>query len=156
MSDEAALEQRDFTKSFFFDIAKENFVHLADRITARCADPKEREWLIDLYGNMDISILVDIPTMLVTYCKVPPDASVKPHRHGRNQFVLVIKGELHYGSQVIRPEMGYFGPDKFYSWKAGPQGCEFIEIMDGPVGLYTPRGSEYERDNIQAPREQIA
>jgi len=136
------LEQRDFSKSFFFDIAKEKFESVADRVTNRCSDPEERDWLIDLYGNMDISVLVDIPTMMVTYCRVPPNVTVAPHKHNRNQIVMVVKGELHYGTKVIGPEMGYFGPDKFYSWTTGPEGCEFIEIMDGPVGLTTPSGKE--------------
>lgn len=144
------MEQRDFTKSFFFDIASENFFNLAANIEQRYEDPEQRQWLIDIYGNMDISILVDIPTMLVTYCKVPPEASVKPHRHGRNQFAFVVKGALHYGTKVIGPGMGYFGPDKFYSWKSGPEGCEFIEIMDGPVGVFTPGGSERDTANVRA------
>lgn len=68
-----------------------------------------------------------------------PGERVQPHRHGTYQVNYVRKGELRFGSQVVGPGMGYFSPDALYSWTAGPEGAEWIEIHDGIGGIFTDR-----------------
>jgi hypothetical protein len=33
--------------------------------------------------------------------------------------------------------MGYFSPDALYSWRAGDDGAEWIEIHSGTGGIFT-------------------
>jgi hypothetical protein len=35
--------------------------------------------------------------------------------------------------------MGYFTPDTLYSWHAGNEGAEWIEIHAGEPGIFTDR-----------------
>ena len=68
-----------------------------------------------------------------------PGEQVKPHRHGTYQVNYVLRGELMFGSQRVGPGMGYFSPDALYSWRAGSEGAEWIEIHSGIGGIYTDR-----------------
>jgi hypothetical protein len=68
-----------------------------------------------------------------------PGESVKPHRHGTYQVNYVLRGELFFGNQRVGPGMGYFSPDALYSWRAGDEGAEWIEIHSGVGGIYTDR-----------------
>ena len=51
----------------------------------------------------------------------------------------MLRGELMFGSQRVGPGMGYFSPDALYSWRAGSEGAEWIEIHSGVGGIYTDR-----------------
>jgi hypothetical protein len=64
---------------------------------------------------------------------------VKPHRHGTYQVNYVLRGELRFGSQRVTAGMGYFSPDALYSWTAGEDGAEWLEIHSGLGGIYTDR-----------------
>ena len=68
-----------------------------------------------------------------------PGEAVKPHRHGTYQVNYVLRGELLFGNQRVGPGMGYFSPDMLYSWRAGEEGAEWIEIHSGLGGIYTDR-----------------
>jgi hypothetical protein len=35
--------------------------------------------------------------------------------------------------------MGYFSPDALYSWRAGDEGAEWIEIHAGEPGIFSDR-----------------
>ena len=48
-------------------------------------------------------------------------------------------GELRFGNQRLTPGMGYFSPDALYSWTAGDEGAEWIEIHSGIGGIFTDR-----------------
>ena len=42
-------------------------------------------------------------------------------------------------TQRVGAGMGYFSPDALYSWTAGEDGAEWIEIHSGLGGIYTDR-----------------
>jgi hypothetical protein len=62
---------------------------------------------------------------------------VNPHRHGTYQVNYVLRGELILGNQHLPPGMGYFSSGMLYSWRAGEEGAEWIEIQSGVGGIYT-------------------
>ena len=71
--------------------------------------------------------------------KARPGERVKPHRHGTLQVDYVLRGELIFGNQRVSAGMGYVIPDTLYSWRAGDEGAEWIEIHAGEVGIFTER-----------------
>ena len=79
------------------------------------------------------------PTLCVYHETAKPGEAVKPHRHGTYQVNYVLRGELLFGNQRVGPGMGYFSPDMLYSWRAGEEGAEWIEIHSGLGGIYTDR-----------------
>jgi len=66
-----------------------------------------------------------------------PGERVKAHRHGVYQVDYVLRGELRFGSRRGTAGMGYFIPDPLYSWTAGDEGAEWIEIHSGLSQTYT-------------------
>ena len=83
--------------------------------------------------------LVQSPQLCVYHETAKPGEHVKPHRHGVHQVDYVLRGELWFGNQRVGPGMGYFTPDMLYSWTAGPEGAEWIEIHSGLGGIHTDR-----------------
>ena len=82
-------------------------------------------------------MLVQTPQLCVYHEQAKPGEHVKPHRHGTYQVNYVLRGELRFGNQRVGPGMGYFTPDMLYSWRAGDEGAEWIEIHSGIGGIYT-------------------
>ena len=83
--------------------------------------------------------LVQTPQLCVYHETAKPGERVKPHRHGTYQVNYVLRGELNFGNQKVTAGMGYFSPDALYSWRAGDEGAEWIEIHSGIGGIYTDR-----------------
>jgi hypothetical protein len=79
------------------------------------------------------------PTLSVFHETAKPGEQVKPHRHGTVQIDYVLAGELIFGSRHVRAGMGYVIPDTLYSWRAGDDGAEWIEIHGGAPGIFTDR-----------------
>jgi hypothetical protein len=99
---------------------------------------EDAEALFDLLGrDLVTKMLVQTPQLCVYHESAKPGERVKPHRHGTYQVNYVLKGELIFGSQHLTPGMGYFSPDMLYSWRAGEEGAEWIEIHSGLGGIYT-------------------
>jgi hypothetical protein len=96
--------------------------------------------LLELLGrDLVTRTLVQTPQLCVYHETAKPGETVKPHRHGTYQVNYVLKGELIFGSQHVTAGMGYFSPDMLYSWRAGEDGAEWIEIHSGLGGIYTDR-----------------
>jgi hypothetical protein len=96
--------------------------------------------LFELLGrDLVTRILVSTPQLCVYHETAKPGEHVKPHRHGTYQVNYVLRGELLFGNQRVTAGMGYFTPDMLYSWRAGDQGAEWIEIHSGIGGIYTDR-----------------
>jgi hypothetical protein len=103
-------------------------------------DSPESEHFLDLLGrDLVTKVLVQTPKLCVYHETAKPGERVKPHRHGTYQVNYVLRGELQFGNQRVTAGMGYFSPDMLYSWRAGDEGAEWIEIHSGLGGIFTDR-----------------
>ena len=101
-------------------------------------DAPEAEHYFELLGrDLVTRFLVQTPKLSVYHETAKPGERVKPHRHGTYQVNYVLRGELYFGSQRVGAGMGYFSPDMLYSWRAGDDGAEWIEIHSGTGGIFT-------------------
>ena len=93
---------------------------------------------LDLLGrDLVTKPIVQTPKLCVYHETAKPGERVKPHRHGTYQVDYVLRGELIFGNTHVRAGMGYFMPDTLYSWRAGDDGAEWIEIHSGIGGIFT-------------------
>ena len=130
------MDQDEPLKSFVFDVAETPGYTNVDLL----GDADEAEHLLELLGrDLVTKILVQTPKLCVYHESAKPGEQVKPHRHGTHQVNYVLRGELWFGSQRVTPGMGYFTPDMLYSWRAGDEGAEWIEIHSGVGGIFTDR-----------------
>jgi hypothetical protein len=121
-------------RSFIFDVA-EIEGHTNEEMLR---DSPEAEFLFGLLGkDLLTKVLVQTPELSVYHETAKPGEAVAPHRHGTYQVNYVLRGELRFGNQRVGPGMGYFTPDMLYSWRAGDEGAEWIEIHSGIGGIYT-------------------
>jgi hypothetical protein len=96
--------------------------------------------LFELLGrDLVTRTLVQTPQLCVYHETAKPGERVKPHRHGTYQVNYVLRGELLFGNQRVTAGMGFFTPDMLYSWRAGDDGAEWIEIHSGVGGIFTDR-----------------
>jgi hypothetical protein len=96
--------------------------------------------MYELLGrDLVTKMLVQTPQLCVYHEQAKPGEHVKPHRHGTYQVNYVLRGELIFGNQRVKAGMGYFTPDMLYSWRAGEDGAEWIEIHSGIGGIFTDR-----------------
>jgi hypothetical protein len=96
--------------------------------------------LFELLGrDLVTRALVQTDKLCVYHETARPGERVKPHRHGTYQVNYVLRGELRFGNQRVTAGMGYFTPDRLYSWLAGDEGAEWIEIHSGVGGIFTDR-----------------
>ncbi len=121
---------------FFYDVAELPGYTIVDLL----GDAPEREQIFDVFGrDLVTKAIVQSPTLSVFHELAKPGERVKPHRHGTHQLTYVIRGELIYGNQRTTAGMGYFSPDTLYSWRAGDEGAEWIEIHAGEPGVFLDR-----------------
>jgi hypothetical protein len=125
-------------RSFVFDVAA-----IAGHTNAELlGGSDDADQLLDLLGHDLVTrALVQTPKLCVYHETAKPGERVKPHRHGTYQVDYVLKGELIFGNQRVTAGMGYFTPDALYSWRAGDEGAEWIEIHSGVGGIFTDRPS---------------
>jgi hypothetical protein len=103
-------------------------------------DLPDAEHFYELLGrDLVTKVLVQSDPLCVYHEQAKPGEHVKPHRHGTYQVNYVLRGELRFGNQRVGPGMGYFSPDALYSWTAGDEGAEWIEIHSGLGGIFTDR-----------------
>ena len=107
-------------------------------------DMPDAEEMFQLLGrDLVTKTLVQTPQLSVYHESAKPGERVKAHRHGVYQVDYVLKGELRFGSRRVTAGMGFFIPDTLYSWVAGPEGAEWIEIHSGLGGIFTtPRDGD--------------
>jgi quercetin dioxygenase-like cupin family protein len=80
--------------------------------------------------DQGMSYLVNSPTLTITRARYRPNLKVPPHHHNAHQVTFVLKGELHYGAKTVSAGMGVYTPSTKYSFTAGPEGAEVMEIFD--------------------------
>jgi hypothetical protein len=123
-------------RPFVFDIAEIPGHTNADLL----ADADDADYYFELLGrDLVTRTLVQTAKLSVYHETAKPGERVKPHRHGTYQVNYVLRGELVFGNQRVGAGMGYFTPDMLYSWRAGPDGAEWIEIHSGIGGIFTDR-----------------
>ena len=102
---------------------------------ARFHDPDPE---LPLHGT-ETRLLVDQGSMHLTEVKMPAGSDVPPHRHGRDQIVLVVEGSLWQGNRELTSGSGFFTPaGTTYSFSAGPNGAKFHEFFFGDVKEWAP------------------
>ena len=121
-------------KMFFYQA--EDIVPVTDHDIARTYPPEEREaFFRDFASGGTMTVILSSPELTVILYKAPPGMHVPPHHHGVRQMTYMLKGELRYGARVTRPGGGVYVPARKYTWTAGPEGAEFLEIFAGsPTG----------------------
>jgi hypothetical protein len=126
-------------RPFVFDVAT-----TAGRTNAEMlAGVEDADHLLELLGrDLVTRTLVQTPSLCVYHETAKPGETVKPHRHGTYQVNYVLRGELVFGNQHVGAGMGYFSPDMLYSWRAGAEGAEWIEIHSGLGGIFTDRPTD--------------
>lgn len=119
-------------KPFFYSVAELPSQSMAEMMDASGAGDEEKQKMFDLFGRdlVTTTILVS-PALSVFHEVAKPGEKVKPHRHGTHQITYVLRGSLRYGNRETTAGMGYFSPDKNYSWTAGDEGAEWLEIHAG-------------------------
>jgi hypothetical protein len=123
-------------RPFVFDVATIEGYTNGDML----GDAPEADAYLELLGrDLVTRVLVQTPELCVYHETAKPGEQVKPHRHGTYQVNYVLRGELIFGNQHVTAGMGYFTPDMLYSWRAGDEGAEWIEIHSGVGGIYTDR-----------------
>jgi hypothetical protein len=130
---------RDPLRPFVFDVAS-----IPGRTNSEMLEGvEEADRLLELLGrDLVTRTLVQTPKLCVYHETAKPGETVKPHRHGTYQVNYVLRGELIFGNHRVTEGMGYFTPDMLYSWRAGDEGAEWIEIHSGLGGIFTERGSD--------------
>ena len=123
-------------RPFVFDVG-EIEGHTNEELLSGLPDAAE---MYEVLGrDLVTKMLVQTPKLCVYHEQAKPGERVKPHRHGTYQVNFVLRGELIFGNQRVMAGMGYFTPDMLYSWRAGEEGAEWIEIHSGIGGIFTER-----------------
>jgi hypothetical protein len=120
-------------RQLFFDIEE-----LPARTNAEIFSGVENaDQFLDAFGrDLVTRTLVQSDKLAVYHETAKPGETVKPHRHGTHQLNYVLRGELMFGRRSVRAGMGFFTPDMLYSWRAGEEGAEWIEIHAGQPGIF--------------------
>jgi len=134
MTDREGSSGRGPLEAYIFDVAK-----ISGRTNAELlGDSEGADHYLELLGrDLVTRTLVQTPQLCVYHETAKPGERVKPHRHGTYQVDFVLRGELIFGNRRVTAGMGYFTPDKLYSWRAGDEGAEWIEIHSGVGGIFT-------------------
>jgi hypothetical protein len=121
-------------RAFVFDVAE-----IPGRSNVEMlAGAADAERLLGLLGrDLVTRTLVQTPRLCVYHETAKPGEQVQPHRHGTYQVNFVLRGALYFGNKRVSAGMGYFTPDRLYSWRAGDEGAEWIEIHSGIGGVFT-------------------
>lgn len=124
------------TKPFFFDVAELPGYTIAELFAG--SDDAER--MYELFGrDLLTRTILHSPTLSVFHETAKPGERVRPHRHGTVQVDYVLAGELIFGNHRLKAGMGYVIPNTLYSWRAGDEGAEWLEIHAGEPGIFTDR-----------------
>ncbi len=125
----------DGSKAFFYD--SDRLRYETNETYAGMMPEADREPFLDAVGRDMLSTTILLsPTMTVTRVRVGPGAKVAPHRHGTSQITYLLSGSLAYGRTVTKAGQGFYSPNKKYTWTAGDEGAEWIEIHDGIPAPY--------------------
>ncbi|MEX5632669.1 cupin domain-containing protein [Parafrankia sp. FMc2] len=120
-------------RQFFFDVRE-----LPSRTNADLlGDSEEAQKFYEIFGRELVTkTILQSPRLCFYHETAAPGEQVKPHRHGTHQLNYVLNGELVFGRRRVGAGMGFFTPDLLYTWRAGDDGAEWIEIHAGQPGVF--------------------
>jgi len=120
-------------RQFFFDVTA-----IPGKTNAELFDgvAGAEQFLEYLGSDLVTRTLVNSPELSVYHETAKPGEQVKPHRHGTHQLNYILRGELIFGRRHVGAGMGFFTPDMLYSWRAGEEGAEWIEIHAGQPAIF--------------------
>lgn len=117
-------------RAFFYSIADLPALSIVDMAQGLSEDQQQE--MYDAFGRELLTkVILSSPELSVYHEQARPGERVKRHRHGTHQITYVLRGSLRYGNRETTAGMGYFSPDRPYSWIAGDEGAEWIEIHAG-------------------------
>jgi len=118
----------------FFDVAALDGVPLTDMF----GTGPEADAMYEFFGRDLVTRTILLSdTLSVFHETAQPGERVRPHRHGTLQIDYVLAGELIFGNRRVTAGMRVVIPDTLYSWRAGDEGAEWIEIHAGAPGIHT-------------------
>lgn len=121
-------------KLSFFDVQTLDGVPLSELF----GEGPDADAMYEVFGrDLVTRTILMAPTLSVFHETAKPGERVRPHRHGTLQIDYVLRGELRFGNRRVGPGMGVVIPDTLYSWTAGGDGAEWIEIHAGTPGIET-------------------
>jgi hypothetical protein len=124
-------------RAFFYDVDELPAYTIAEMVEPMGASEAEKQEMYDIFGrDLLTKVILQSPGLSVFHETARPGETVKPHRHGTHQITYVLQGSLHYGNRVTSAGMGYYSPDRPYSWTAGDEGAEWLEIHAGRPQAY--------------------
>jgi hypothetical protein len=122
--------EKGHSRAFFYALDELPTQSIADMVVGM--DDEQAEGMLDLFGrDLLTKTILQSPQLSMYHEVVGPGQQVKPHRHGTHQITYVLRGSLNYGNRTTSAGMGYFSPDRRYSWTAGDEGAEWLEIHAG-------------------------
>lgn len=135
--DENRPDENKRARQFFFDVNAMPGHTNAELL----GDSDDAERYFELLGrDLVTKAILRSPVLSVFHETAGPAERVRPHRHGTHQLNYVLRGELIFGRRRVGPGMGFFTPNLLYSWRAGDEGAEWIEIHAGQPGIFTDQG----------------
>jgi hypothetical protein len=125
-------------RQFFFDVSE-----LPGQTNAELFREVEgADQLLEVLGrDLVTKTILGSPALSVYHETAQPGEQVKPHRHGTHQLNYVLHGELIFGRRHVSVGMGFFTPDLLYSWRAGDEGAEWLEIHAGQPAIFLQQRS---------------
>jgi hypothetical protein len=127
----------DELRPFFFSIDDIPAYSIVEMMEQADVSEDDKQKAYDIFGrDLLTKVILQSPTLSVYHEQANTGEKVKPHRHGTHQITYVLRGSLHYGNRVTTAGMGYYSPDRTYSWTAGDDGAEWIEIHAGEPQAY--------------------
>jgi hypothetical protein len=82
-----------------------------------------------LSEGVEARMLFEVPGFSLAYAWFKSNFPVFRHSHPSDCLYLVVGGELHLGTEVLRKGDGFFVPASApYSFTAGPEGGELLEF----------------------------
>jgi quercetin dioxygenase-like cupin family protein len=69
--------------------------------------------------------------------RLKPHTDVHPHAHSEDEIIVVTAGEIHVGRRVLGPGAAvYVEQETLYGFRAGPDGCTFLNFRPGTKAGY--------------------
>lgn len=96
------------------------------------ATPEERRRKFsaeELAGTVQVHHMGDETQPQLLQFRFPANTFVQPHAHDVAEIMVIAAGEMHLGSEVLRPGSSLMvPPGVIYSFKAGPQGLDVLNF----------------------------
>jgi quercetin dioxygenase-like cupin family protein len=124
-------------------MGKISFVTLADTVADTVpVNPCEEddEALRDAKGGRVTYFPVDGERLGLFEIHLEPGIEVASHAHSEDEIIVVTSGEIHVGRRVLGAGSSvYVEKETLYGFRAGPEGCTFLNFRGGARADYLPK-----------------